>query len=303
MAMDILEKLWGTILVRPYVFAFLAAYVATSLLQIGWRRMLALGLVGFLFGLGSEALSVRTSFPFGGYEYLSHATRDVELWLLDVPVMASLSFIFLTYAGYMTSLLVSAPLEGRGLNLRFSDVNAALQSGRALLLTPVFVTLLLVVIDRVALQGERWFLGRLYRYETDGPYFDVPLSNFAGWLLVSFLIVLTFQAVNRSLGTRRQTGEGLRTGPPCREAEATQSLALPGLALYAGILAFNLAVTFAIGEFRLGLISTTIAVGTLGLVLWRIRLRYCKPYTVGTHHPGTKLRDEFLVRADHEPMK
>ncbi len=44
--------------------------------------------------------------------------------------------------------------------------------------------LLDVVIDPLAVRGDRWFLGRVFDYPSGGVYFGVPLSNFAGWLLV-----------------------------------------------------------------------------------------------------------------------
>lgn len=280
---DILHRGWGTVLVRPYVFMFLISYLAVSLMQIGWRRTLVFALLGFLFGFGSEYLSVRTGFPYGGYDYLSEATRDKELWLGGVPAMASLSFIFLTYAGYMTGLLavplrgrpprgdpgasgtVVAPVEGRGLNLRFADLEAALGSRWALLLGPLFTVLLDVVIDPVALRGEHFFLGRLYRYHANGFYFGVPLSNFAGWLLVSFLIFLSFQVVDRWFRHFPQPGRGKK--------ETKQAPALPGLALYVGILAFIVAVTFGIGAVKLGLISSALSLGAVGLV-WRRLVGY-----------------------------
>lgn len=43
--------------------------------------------------------------------------------------------------------------------------------------------LLDVVLDPLAVQGDRWFLGRVFYYPGGGDYFGVPLVNFAGWAL------------------------------------------------------------------------------------------------------------------------
>ena len=33
----------------------------------------------------------------------------------------------------------------------------------------------------------RWFLGRIFYYPEGGVYFGVPLSNFAGWMIVGMV--------------------------------------------------------------------------------------------------------------------
>ena len=202
-----LDRLWGTILLRPYVFVFLIAYVVIAIVQMGWRRMLAFAVTAYLIAFGSEAVGLRTGIPYGHYEYFSHLTSDRELWVCGVPVMGSLSFIFLTYAGLAMACVVRGDFAQRGPGMRFTSFPSTLRSPAVVLLAPLFATLLDVVIDPVALQGKSWFLGDLYRWETDGAYFGIPLSNFAGWLLVTFLIVAAFQAVDRWLG-RVSLGRG-----------------------------------------------------------------------------------------------
>src|SRR5262249_61764865 len=44
-----------------------------------------------------------------------------------------------------------------------------------------------VVIDPLAVRGDRWFLGHIFYYPEGGPYFGVPLTNFAGWWIVGAL--------------------------------------------------------------------------------------------------------------------
>jgi putative membrane protein len=80
-------------------------------------------------------------------------------------------------------------------------------------------------------RGERWFLGRIFYYPDGGAYFGVPLSNFAGWVIVGWAI----------LG-----GYALATGG--RRPRGSPRL---GVLLYYGILVFNLAVTLWIGEWAL----------------------------------------------------
>jgi uncharacterized membrane protein len=96
----------------------------------------------------------------------------------------------------------------------------------------------------VALRGYRWFLGQIYGYPEGGVYFGVPLSNFAGWFVVALVLIGVLQY--------------LATGPlPSSHfwdwgRRPSSSQALPGAGLYLGILGFNLAMTFLIGETCLG---------------------------------------------------
>lgn len=258
-----LERLWSTVLIRPYVLAFLLAFVGAGLVQMGVRRTLTFGLIAGLLGFGSEALSVQTGFPYGHYQYLSLATRDKELWALDVPLMASVSFVFLAYAGLATTLAVCSPVAARGRNVHFAALSPALRSIAALLLAPLFITTLDVVTDPVALQGRRWFLGDLYEYHSKGFYFGVPISNFLGWLLTSFLIVLLFQVAERWLFGNKPAAH-LHQG---RE----QPPVWPGLALYVAILAFNISVSFAISSIALGLANLAITGAIMGVVLLRLK--------------------------------
>ena len=97
-----------------------------------------------------------------------------------------------------------------------------------------------VVIDPVAVRGERWFLGYLFYYARGGVYFGVPLSNFAGWWLVGAIGVGAYEACARPASPR----EG---GRP----EA-------GIALYYAVFLFNLAVTGWIGEWTLFAVGLTL---------------------------------------------
>ena len=105
------------------------------------------------------------------------------------------------------------------------------------------MTALDVVIDPLAVRGDRWFLGRIFYYPGGGVYFGVPLSNFAGWTLVG------------------ATGVGLYVAIA---GGASAGRVWPGVALYYVVLGFNLAVTAWIGEWGLlalgGLLHAIIAV-------------------------------------------
>lgn len=54
-----------------------------------------------------------------------------------------------------------------------------------------------VVIHPVALQGEKWFLGKIYGYPQEALYFGVPLTNFAGWAVVGFFSLFSYRWLER----------------------------------------------------------------------------------------------------------
>jgi putative membrane protein len=111
--------------------------------------------------------------------------------------------------------------------------------------------LLDVVIDPLAVRGDRWFLGRVFYYPSGGVYFGVPLSNFAGWLLVGWAIVGGYLLMIRTVSDRvPERGEGM-TGA--------------GMGLYLGVLAFNLGMTLWIGEW--GLFAAGMLVHACGFLL------------------------------------
>src|SRR5262250_3805328 len=115
-----MDLLLGTVALRPYVFAFLAAFVAAGVLDLGWRRTLGFTACVWPVALAAELSSTRTGVPFGFYRYTG-LTHGQELFIADVPFIDSLSFVFLAYAAYC---LARAGLAPRGVS-RWAMATAA----------------------------------------------------------------------------------------------------------------------------------------------------------------------------------
>ncbi|HCG73741.1 MAG TPA: carotenoid biosynthesis protein, partial [Nitrospina sp.] len=115
--METLSLLWGTVLLRPYVFIFLAVYLTIAILNMGVLRSLLFTVLAYSIAFICEYSSTRNGFPFGFYTYID-TTRDQELWISNVPFMDSLSFSFLTYVSYTLSLFLWAPLDKKGWDIR-----------------------------------------------------------------------------------------------------------------------------------------------------------------------------------------
>src|SRR5467141_2813513 len=174
-----MDLLIDTLTLRPYVFAFMAAFLVLALHDLGRRRTVAFTASTLGVAWTAEFVSTRVGFPFGLY--------------CGLPVVVA---------------------------------------------SAVFMMLLDVVIDPLAVRGDRWFLGRVFYYPDGGVLFGVPLSNFAGWVLVGGLAIGAFVGVAGG-------GDG-----DTRSARG-------GVVLYYGVLAFNLALAWWIGErvlFGLGVL-------------------------------------------------
>lgn len=266
----------GTVTMRPYVFAFFAAFLLVCVPHVGWKRTMTFTLVGYLIAFGSEWLSINTGFPYGWYYYID-TTSARELWVAGVPFFDSLSYVFLAYCSYSTALFILSPLKAWRWNVVTLETRRIRRSFAALLLGSLLQTCLDIVIDPVALQGRRWFLGQIYGYREQGLHFGVPLSNYGGWLLTSFCLIAAFQLID----ARRldETASGLVTLP---------FHSLIGPILYLSVLIFNIAITLIIGERFMALCGVLMYTLPLVIVV-TLALRRANGYT--KEQLGEHLRD------------
>ena len=258
--MEFLELLLGTIQLRPYVFIFLLSYGVIAILHLGVTRSILFTVLGFSIAFVAEYSSTRNGFPFGYYTYIE-TTRDQELWFSNVPFMDSVSFCFLSYVSYTLSLFLWCPLKKKGWDIRLVETDAIKYSWRIVLTGAVLMMMLDVVIDPVSFLGDRWFLGQIYTYKEQGEYFNIPLTNFAGWFVVGFAILFSFTRIDAWLSRRGFRDVGIRQVP---------GQALLGPAVYFGVLVFTLTVTFYIGEIFMGVCGLGISLLLLSLPLVKV---------------------------------
>ncbi len=267
--MEFFSLLIKTIVFRPYVFVFLAAFLFSASNLIGRRRTGYFLMITWIVAFVCEFSSTRTGIPFGWY-YYTGSTVGQELYVSDVPVMDSLSFPFLLYASYCMALAFLLPAPGNrsfpGL-VRMKFPLGARTGWPTVLLTVLFFVFLDIIIDPIALQGERWFLGKIYYYPEPGAHFGVPIANYIGWAVVGFLSLRAYLWLDRKLSPT-----GLTT------SERVTRHVLLGCGLYYGVLIFNLAVTFWIGESLLGITGLFIYLPITALLA--LRLSGCLPVTV-----------------------
>ncbi len=281
---ELMHLVVGTVLMRPYVFAFLVVYLVAAILHIGWRKTLCFTVVGYLIAFLSEYSSINNGFPYGWYYYIE-TTRQNELWIAGVPFFDSISYVFLAYCSYATALLVVSPVKAWRWNFVTLETRRIRKSFSVLFLGSLFQVFLDIIIDPVALQGDRWFLGRIYGYKETGLHFGIPLSNYVGWWVVSFFLILALQIIDAVIGKKSAKTSGMKSIP---------FRSLYGPALYLSVIIFNLAVTILIGEHLMAL--TGILIFTLPIAIVAVLL------IRRTNHYSREELAEHLKDYPHSPV-
>lgn len=262
--MDFVILFLKTVALRPYVFVFLAAFLYASIELLGWRRTWRFWLISWATAFICEYSSTRTGIPFGWYFYTG-STMGQELYIADVPFMDSISFSFLLYAAYCVALGLLLPPDGylplgrfRLRQLRFTGKE---RTSLSVLALTVFLFMFIdMVIDPVALRGDRWFLGKIYYYPDPGVHFGVPFANYVGWAVVGALSLAIYVPLERRV-------------PPLSSSDSPTPCLLLGVGLYYGVLFFNLGVTFWIGEWFMGASGLLMHLPIAAALLYRLMER------------------------------
>jgi uncharacterized membrane protein len=266
--MDTLILFIKTIQFRPYVFLFLAAFLVSASSLIGWQRTGLFFAVVWVIAFACEFSSTRNGFPFGWYHYTG-STVGQELYLSNVPFMDSLSFTMLLYASYCLALSFllpshsessrSTPVSRNGRLLALTLDRSIRTGWPVCMLTTLFFVLIDMVIDPVALRGDRWFLGKIYYYPNPGLHFGVPVANYVGWAVVGVTSLLIYFRIDRRLPDLEQPAH-----------KSVTSNILMGCGLYYGVLLFNLTITFWIDEPLIGMTGILIYIPLTALLLLRV---------------------------------
>jgi putative membrane protein len=253
---SIFAQLFNTVLMRPYFAVFFLTYLVGCSMHMGVKRATLFGIAGYLVAWLAELSSIHNGIPFGYYYYIE-TTKGKELWVMGVPFMDSMSFVFLAWASYSMALMAVSPVVRSGATLYLLETKKIRYSWEARLLGALFFVLLDIIIDPVALRGSRWFLGQIYGYPEPGLYFGVPVANFVGWFVVGCALIWALQIIDRFL---EKAGASDWSG--CR---LTWRYVI-GPSLYFGVLLFNLSVTFSIGEYVLAWVGVFIVLAEVSLL-------------------------------------
>ena len=245
------ELLISTIAYRPYVFIFFACYLILAITHIGWKRTALFTALAYTIAFLCEWSSAvaATGFPFGLYYYIDRSSQR-ELWVAGVPFMDSLSFTFLSYVSWELATVLLGSLKANWRDVQVMNSVDVRKRWSTAMLAAFLMMYLDIIIDPVALRGDRWFLGKIYYYPNGGSYFGITLANFLGWYFVCFVILRLFVALESVAFAK---GSSFMDG-----VRSYRYKALGPVGLYFGVLGFNLFMTFWIGERELGVVGVII---------------------------------------------
>lgn len=225
----------STIVRRWYAFAFIGAFFWAASSERGWKRALRFWAIASAVALVFELTSTRTGFPYGRYDY-TEFTRSDELFIFNVPLFVPLSHGVLMWAGRAIAIV----------GFRARDRNVIPWLGA---LGAVLVDL---VVDPVGLHGNQWFLGDMYRWRNASGYLGVPLWNFLGWYLATWLVLYVDEAFD--------------VGIPERSFDAAR-----GVSLALGVMVFNVLLALGIQQWRVALSGVVITAAVTWMCLPTLR--------------------------------
>jgi uncharacterized membrane protein len=186
---------------RPYVIAFLLAFIALSWIEQGRLRTACWLVTGYLVAFGAEWASLNHGVPFGFYIYHHDALQN-DLMLAGVPFFSSLLFVFLSYVSFSFAQFFLSPLHRRGFDIQRITPRNVRNSAAALFLGAFLMTVIALVTDPATHLGAHWFLGDIYSFPDPGYHYDVTLANYAGWFIVGWVIMFINQRADTWLAQR-----------------------------------------------------------------------------------------------------
>ena len=142
--------------------------------RYGWDNLLILLGITVLFSWAIETVSIAVGFPFGGYHYteLLGARAGAVPW----AVLAAYAV-----AGYLAWTMGTIFLGELGTGIE----------RRNLVLLPAIASLIRVMWD-IGLDPIKSTIEGAWVWVGGGAYFGVPISNFLGWYLTTFIIYQLF---------------------------------------------------------------------------------------------------------------
>jgi uncharacterized membrane protein len=220
----------GTIIRRWYAVAFIAGFFWAASTERGWKRALRFWLIGSVVALAFELASTHSGFPYGRYDY-TELTRGDELFIGNVPLFVVLSHPVLMWAGRSIAIV--------GFRARTRAMIPWLGALGAVLVD--------LVVDPVSAHGRDWFLGNMYAWRSPTGYLGVPLWNFLGWYLATFIVLYVDEALD--VGYERSFD------------------ALRGITLALSVMIFNVLIALGIRQWRIALSGAVITAAVIWMCL------------------------------------
>jgi putative membrane protein len=154
--------------------------------SVGGRLTAAFFALSAAIAWALEEFGVVTGLLYGGYHYTSYLGARLG----EVPILIPLAWFMMIYPSYVIANLVVArrPVG--------TPAGVAPLVGLAAA-SAVMMTLWDLVIDPI-LSGPDV---RAWVWESGGAYFGVPVQNYFGWLVTTFVVYLAYRALEQHWGS------------------------------------------------------------------------------------------------------
>lgn len=151
---------------------------------LGWRHTLVFFAISAVVSWGFEQAGVATGAIYGPYHY----TAVLGPKLGHVPLLIPIAWFMMIYPSYIIANLL---VDGRPLAFRPGILRLVWLA----LIGGLVMTAWDLSIDPI-LSGPNV---KAWIWHDGGPYFGVPVQNFAGWLLTTFTVYLLYRLYERAV--------------------------------------------------------------------------------------------------------
>ena len=138
-------------------------------------------MISFSTSLFLEIIGVNKGYIFGKYSY--EPTLCPGPMLGNVPLIIAMAWSGLIYMSLNCSFLI--------LDIGFNSIITI----EVMLMTSIFITILDLVLDPIAVNEGRW------NWDKPGNYYGVPLQNFFGWFFNTAIILVFFKLLSSNFMT------------------------------------------------------------------------------------------------------
>jgi uncharacterized membrane protein len=151
--------------------------------MLGWRRALVFFTISAVVSWVFEEVGVATGLIYGAYHY----TDKLGFKLGLVPILIPIAWFMMIYPSYVMANLIA---DGRATSAKGSVRHVVWLS----ILSAIIMTAWDLPMDPLMSGIGHWV------WEQGGPYFGVPIQNFAGWLVTTFTVYILFRGFEQWRG-------------------------------------------------------------------------------------------------------
>ena len=158
-----------------------------ALYALGWRHTLMFFSLSAVISWAFEQAGVATGAIYGPYHY----TDVLGVKLGYVPLLIPLAWFMMIYPSYVMANLI-ADDQPTGSRCKLGRI-----AGLAFLSAAVMTAWDLVVDPLLSGPAVKAWI-----WEQGGPYFDIPVQNYIGWMLTTFTVYLIYRLFERQVNSR-----------------------------------------------------------------------------------------------------